>query len=258
MSSNENGSGDGSSFEVENSPAYVMSSDENNDRSSSEVENLPASASAPLSNDVLVSLGKPEDLGTSRSNNTSTQSTETFNKDSLDIRQTVGQITHMAADFINEHIIAARYATVATVLLLGTYGVSKTPLFFRYKSVSDIPSEYFTKRRTLHGRIIHVLESNAAEATTSATTSSTAAERPVICLVRHLSPLGRLLTKSAFDFSLSNSPAVRLGGRVEDARDLLKVELGTFILYLMCICICTCIIWPQYTRFVLHLLSPYL
>ena len=211
-----------------------MPSEEKNENGASskelevEVEVSPSASDdsdSAFANDV--SLGKPKDLADSTYNTTTTN-------EPFDIRQAVGQITHRFSDLINENIIAARYATVATVLLLGTYGVSKTPFFFRYKSVSDIPSEYFTKRRALHGRIVHVLENNVESIAAASSVASNAgiqnmsnaAEKPVICLVRHLSPVGRLLSKSAFDFSLSNSPSVRLGGRIEDSRDLLKIEVG--------------------------------
>ena len=147
--------------------------------------------------------------------------------DTFDIRRTIGSGMHAVSDLINDHIIAARYATFATVVLLGAVGMSHTPLFHRYKTVSEIPADFFAKRKTLHGRIIHVLqeESGNGAASKSATDAGTA-EKPVICLVRHLSPVGRLLSKTAFDFSLSNSPAVRLGGRIEESRDLLKIEIA--------------------------------
>lgn len=145
----------------------------------------------------------------------------------LDVRQAVGGGMHAISDLINEHIIAARYATFATVVLLGAVGMSRTPLFHRKKSVSEIPAEFFARRRTLHGRIIHVLkEENGGNAASRSSSEADAPEKPVVCLIRHLSPVGRLLSKTAFDFSLSNSPAVRLGGRIEESRDLLKVEIA--------------------------------
>ena len=209
---------------------------ENNDdaaASSSEVE-VEVSPSASASDEL--SLGKPKDLGHAPLTESAIKNARTNDSEPLfDIRQAVGEATHKVSDMINENIIFARYATVATVLLLGTYGVSKTPFFFRYKSVSDIPSECFAKRKVLHGRIVHVLENRGerpaamaggALASNNIAQSTSNVEKPVICLVRHLSPVGRLLSRSAFDFSLSNSPSVRLGGRIEDSRDLLKVEIG--------------------------------
>ena len=146
----------------------------------------------------------------------------------FDIRQAVGGGMHAVSDLINEHIIAARYATFATVVLLGAVGMSRTPLFHRFKSVSEIPAEFFAERRTLHGRVIHVVQegSGGTTAASMSKTEASMAEKPVVCLIRHLSPVGRLLSKTAFDFSLSNSPSVRLGGRIEESRDLLKVEIA--------------------------------
>ena len=145
----------------------------------------------------------------------------------FDVRRTIGDGMHAVSNIINEHIIAARYATFATVALLGAVGIARTPLFHRYKSVSEIPKEFFAKRKTLHGRIIHILqEESGNNAASKSANASENAEEPVICLVRHLSPVGRLLSKTAFDFSLSNSPSVRLGGAVEKSRDLLRIEIA--------------------------------
>jgi len=145
----------------------------------------------------------------------------------FDTRQTIGDGMHAVSDIINEHIIAARYATFATVVLLGAVGIARTPLFHRYKSASEIPAEFFAKRKTLHGRIIHVLrEEGGSSAAPKSANASGNVEKPVICLVRHLSPIGRLLSKTAFDFSLSNSPTVRLVGSIEESRDLLRVEIA--------------------------------
>jgi hypothetical protein len=45
------------------------------------------------------------------------------------------------SDKINTHIAAARYGTVATVLLLSAYGLSQTPLFSRFRTVAEIPGK---------------------------------------------------------------------------------------------------------------------
>jgi hypothetical protein len=54
-------------------------------------------------------------------------------------RQVVGRGMHYVSDVINENILAARYATIASVILLTAYGVASTPLFYRFKAVKDIP-----------------------------------------------------------------------------------------------------------------------
>lgn len=54
-------------------------------------------------------------------------------------RQVVGRGMHSVSDAINENIVAARYATIASILLLSAYGVASTPLFYRFKTVKDIP-----------------------------------------------------------------------------------------------------------------------
>jgi len=52
-------------------------------------------------------------------------------------------------------------------------------------------------------------------------------EKPVVCLVRHLSPVGRLLNRSAFNFIMKSHPTTGLErDSQEDAHELLKVEIG--------------------------------
>lgn len=57
-------------------------------------------------------------------------------------RQVVGQGMEVLSDTINENIVAVRYATIASIGLLSAYGFSRTPLFFRFKTVKDIPCMY--------------------------------------------------------------------------------------------------------------------
>lgn len=54
-------------------------------------------------------------------------------------RQVVGRGMHYVSDVINENIVAARYATMASIVLLSAYGIASTPLFYRFKTVKDIP-----------------------------------------------------------------------------------------------------------------------
>jgi len=58
------------------------------------------------------------------------------------------------------------------------------------------------------------------------------AEKPIVCLVRHLSPMGRLMNRTAFDFMARNSPtSSSLRGGLDsklkdDPRNLIKVEIA--------------------------------
>ena len=54
-------------------------------------------------------------------------------------RQVIGRGMEALSDTINDNIVAVRYATIASICLLSAYGVSRTPLFFRFKTVKDIP-----------------------------------------------------------------------------------------------------------------------
>lgn len=54
-------------------------------------------------------------------------------------RDVVGHGMDSVSTIINENLVAARYATIASIVLLSAYGISSTPLFFRFKTVKDIP-----------------------------------------------------------------------------------------------------------------------
>lgn len=62
---------------------------------------------------------------------------------SITARQLFGQWTVQVSEAINENLILVRYGTITSIALLSAYGLYKTPLFFRYKSVSDIPCVRF-------------------------------------------------------------------------------------------------------------------
>ncbi len=82
---------------------------------------------------------------------TSTQTSKT---------QYLGSSLSSFSDFINDNLIIARYGTFATITLLTAYGLSQTPIFFRYKKVCDIPKYVLANRYTIHGRIINVVEND--------------------------------------------------------------------------------------------------
>jgi hypothetical protein len=53
------------------------------------------------------------------------------------------------------------------------------------------------------------------------------AEKPIICMVRHLSPTGRLLSRSAFDFLMKTNPSAAAGKILEEnTNELLQIEIG--------------------------------
>ena len=74
------------------------------------------------------------------------------------VGSTFGRGLSSFSDLVNDNLVVFRYGTFATVTLLTAYGLSQTPLFFRYRTVSEIPKSYFGKRKTIHGRIVHVVE----------------------------------------------------------------------------------------------------
>jgi len=146
-------------------------------------------------------------------------------------RRTIGQGMHEFTALINDNIIAARYGVFATIGLLTIYGISKTPLFFRYRTVSEIPRTYFVGRRRLYCRIIGVHHD------ASAIHAAKGNDNPAIQIwVRHLSPMGILLSPAWFEFFLGLSPSktnryrglAKGDGKAEDGnkRDLLKLQLA--------------------------------
>jgi len=105
---------------------------------------------------------------------------------------------------------------MASITLLTCYGISKTPLFFRYKNVSEIPSFSFRNRQTIHGRIVHIVEPKKASSV------ERNAEEPIVCLVRQLSPVRRLWNKSTYE----NFMETRKLQRHDKDHDLIKVEIA--------------------------------
>ncbi|GAX19926.1 hypothetical protein FisN_1Lh605 [Fistulifera solaris] len=121
------------------------------------------------------------------------------------------------SDSLNENLILARYTTMATITALAVYGLAHTPLFFRYRTVSEIPAHYFTKRRTIHCRLVKRAVSPNNNA--------------ILCQVRHLSPMERVLSKSWFDWVMRMHPAAAvLGARRDELdRELLTVQLAAVV-----------------------------
>ncbi|KAL7477291.1 hypothetical protein ACHAW6_003103 [Cyclotella cf. meneghiniana] len=71
------------------------------------------------------------------------------------LRHRLGTHLSTLSDLINSNLIVFRYGAMSTILLLGVYGIANTPLFYRYRSVWDIPAKKW-KRRWIHGRIVGV------------------------------------------------------------------------------------------------------
>ena len=81
-------------------------------------------------------------------------------ENNISLRESFGRKLLLFSDLINDNLIACRYGAFASITLLTAYGLSKTPIFFRYRKVSEIPASCFMKRQTVHGRIVHVVENN--------------------------------------------------------------------------------------------------
>jgi hypothetical protein len=127
----------------------------------------------------------------------------------------VGSTSATFSDIVNDNLIAARYGAFATIGLLTVYGLAHTPLFFRYRTVADIPSSYFAARKSIQGRLIRAVP-------------ATDANQNILCYVRHLSPAERFLSKSWFDWLMKIHPSSAVLGKAphESDRELLRVEIA--------------------------------
>lgn len=172
--------------------------------------------------DIDQRIGKEDGITSEPPCSTSAPSTTTSP------RHLIGNSINTLTGAINDNIIIARYSTIAAISLLTVYGISKTPIFFRYKNVCDLPSSLFANRRTIHGRIVHVVENDVASFVRES--DSGIREEPIICLVRQLSPMARLLNRSSFNFMVGMHPSSQLNGKdksqLQHAKDLLKVEIA--------------------------------
>jgi hypothetical protein len=72
-------------------------------------------------------------------NDTVSNSRNSSSTCSTGARQLFGNWTVQVSEAINDNLILVRYGTITSIVLLSAYGFYKTPLFFRYKSVNDIP-----------------------------------------------------------------------------------------------------------------------
>src|SRR3569832_2082642 len=88
------------------------------------------------------------------------------------VRSFAGSSSVQLSEWINHNIVVARYAAITSIGLLAAYGLSHSPLFFRYRNVAEIPAKHFLNRMTLIGRVMNV--------------SQTTPEGPILCQVRFL------------------------------------------------------------------------
>lgn len=138
------------------------------------------------------------------------------------VRESLAQSMHTFSDFVNEHLILFRYATISSVLLLGAYSISQTPLFFRYRTAKEIPKSLFSRRRVLTCRVFRV-ESPVVSST--AEVASSISWSPIVLRVKHLSPAGLLLSRNHFEIGSQFSPTAVALGRNDDPSDLIRVQL---------------------------------
>jgi hypothetical protein len=117
------------------------SSDEDG-QNNKNVESLQPINSAKTGADLPRTSDNSDDVSSTvieRKDATTTTTTTTTTKS---IRGVVGECMHSFTDLVNENLIAARYGAFAGVCLLTAYGLSNTPLFFRFRTISEVPGKY--------------------------------------------------------------------------------------------------------------------
>jgi hypothetical protein len=119
-------------------------------------------------------------------------------------RSVVGTVMEKSSDIINDHLIVARMAAFSSIVLLTAFGLANTPLFFRYRTVSEIPILYFQRRKRLYGRIMSVPHHHHHHHGNGGTSYNVVG--PIQVMVRHLSPMGLLLPTPWYDFLLKIHP----------------------------------------------------
>lgn len=92
---------------------------------------------AETTNSVQNAQPSQTDELTKRSLDTSTDASP-----SPSIRQALGQKMHSFTEVVNENLIAARFGVFSGVCLLTAYSLANTPLFFRFRVVSEIPGNH--------------------------------------------------------------------------------------------------------------------
>jgi hypothetical protein len=126
-------------------------------------------------------------------------------------RSVIGTVMEKSSDVINEHLIAARMAIVSSIALLTAFGIANTPLFFRFRTVSEIPRHYFEGRKRLYGRIMsvkhHHHHNNHIKDRHGNGGNNYYTVGPIQVQVRHLSPVGMLLPIPIYDFLLKIHPS---------------------------------------------------
>ncbi|KAG7363697.1 hypothetical protein IV203_027058 [Nitzschia inconspicua] len=152
-------------------------------------------------------------LSSSSSSSSSTDDGDNSTSSQITPRVVVGTAMEKGVAVINEHLVAARMVVASSVILLTAYGLFHTPLFFRFRTVADIPRHYFVGRKRLYGRILKVeqlpvsLPSSSSSSSSSTVISKSSPPMMIQILVRHLSPVGMLLPSHWLDLFLRLSPS---------------------------------------------------
>ena len=99
---------------------------------------------------------KHADSTTTTTFHTTTSSSQKSEEPSESIRDLLGRGTIAFSEIVNDYLAEARILGVTTIGLVAAYGIFQSPLFFRYRTVSELPSSWFRRRKFIHGRLVRV------------------------------------------------------------------------------------------------------
>ena len=88
---------------------------------------------------VLMKETKPIDSSKNLKRSPSISDDKASLRNDLSIRGRIGETMHGFTNTINNNLITVRSGVTAGIVLLTAYGLSNTPLFFRFRTVSEIP-----------------------------------------------------------------------------------------------------------------------
>lgn len=168
--------------------------------------------------------GDEPNLAVSSPSSEASQQAACSNDDTGSLRSKFGEGTARFSGFINENKIAVRYGVIASISVLGCYAISQTPLFFRYRTVSEIPPPFFHRRKCMTGRLMICNNTNSSNHTSAVRGQF----EPITCYLRHLSPMERLLPKSWLDRLLKLYPAASFskGKPEESPHELIRIQIA--------------------------------
>jgi len=129
-------------------------------------------------------------------------------------RTSFGSASEVLSDSVNDNLGVARQVFQVSIGLLAAYGISQSPLFFRYRSISELSSHHFLRRQRLRCRLLKVDQRDQS------------GKSVLHCHLRHLSPIEQVLPLSWYNQLMSLHPATSVRGIRPDEREHIQIQLA--------------------------------